>query len=54
MATDVSQLDIPFMMTQKIKEMSNLLCQDEDNSDSNQSLGLDEVGYQNLQNAMEA
>ncbi|KAL6183869.1 hypothetical protein ACLB2K_045279 [Fragaria x ananassa] len=51
MATDISQLDLPFMVGQEIEEMSNLPLLD---SNSNQSMGLDDVGYQNLDNAMEA
>ncbi|KAK9900952.1 hypothetical protein M0R45_002352 [Rubus argutus] len=35
MATDTSQLDIPFMVAQEIEELSNLLCLEEDNSYSN-------------------
>ncbi|KAL6203871.1 hypothetical protein ACLB2K_021142 [Fragaria x ananassa] len=49
--TDGRQLDLPFMVGQEIEELSNLPLLD---SNSNQSMGLDDVGYQNLDNAMEA
>lgn len=52
MATYTSQLDISFIIAQDIEELSHLICQ-EDNSDSNQSLRLDDMGYQNLENATE-